>query len=270
MESDYPSNNDDGRMPILDMKVWTDYNEGSILYCHYEKPMATKRVLHAQSAQSLSCKRSVHTQEVIRRLLNSSVKLDWDQEVAPVITTYMSRMMTDGYDEMFRKRILERALGIYDKMRRDDLAGVRPLHRPRWWEAEMRMKEKKKKKHSWSTKGGFVAPIFVPSTPNGELARLLKDIADKEAEAGVKFKIIETGGRTMQSVVQNSNPTETVGCDDRRCMMCKSGTPGNCRQSNINYEIECQLCPAGQRSKYLGESSRNMFTRGMEHEASAK
>ena len=50
--------------------------------------------------------------------------------------------------------------------------------------------------------------------------------------------------------------------------MCSSGTPGNCRKSNINYEIECQQCPDGQRSKYLGESSRNMFSRGLEHESS--
>ena len=268
MEDDYPSNNGDGRMPILDMKVWTDNEDGCILYCHYQKPMATTRVMHAQSAQSSSCKMGVHTQEVIRRLLNSSVRLNWNQEVAPIITTYMSRMMTAGYDEKFRKRILEKALNIYDKMRREDAAGVRPLHRPRWWEEEKRIKEKRKKKYSWSTKGGFVAPIFVPSTPNGELARLLKEVADREADAGVRFKIIETGGSTIQSVVQKSNPTETVGCTDRRCIVCKDGTPGRCRQSNINYEIECQLCPDGQRSKYLGESSRNMFTRGMEHESS--
>ena len=101
------------------------------------------------------------------------------------------------------------------------------------------------------------------------MARLLKDVAETEAEAGVRFKVIETGGRSVKSMAQKSNPTETIGCIDDGCMACKDGRGmgGKCRQSNINYEIECQLCPAGQRSKYLGESSRNMFTRGKEHEA---
>ena len=40
-----------------------------------------------------------------------------------------------------------------------------------------------------STKGGYIAPIFVPSTPNSELFNLLKEVADKEAEPGLKFKI---------------------------------------------------------------------------------
>ena len=39
MEADWPSRNRDGRLPILDMKVWMD-NEGVILYTHYEKPMS--------------------------------------------------------------------------------------------------------------------------------------------------------------------------------------------------------------------------------------
>ena len=88
MEEDFPSKNENGRMPILDMSVWADKDDGYILYSHYEKPMSSKLVMHAESAQSSSCKRSVHTQEVMRRLLNSSVRLDWDTEVAPVVTIY--------------------------------------------------------------------------------------------------------------------------------------------------------------------------------------
>ena len=33
------------------------------------------------------------------------------------------------------------------------------------------------------------------------------------------------------------------------------------------YEVECQLCPVGARSLYIGESSRNLYTRSKEHEA---
>ena len=161
------------------MEVRTDEESGHILYRHYAKPMTSKLVMHSMSAQSYSCKKSVHAQEVIRRLLDSSLRLDWNQEVAPVITTYMSRLMKAGYDENFRKMILSWALSIYDKMQKDDLEGVRP----REWQLEERRKNKIRKKHNWSTKGGHIAPIFVQPTPNGELARMLKEVADRDTEA---------------------------------------------------------------------------------------
>ena len=133
-----------------------------------------------------------------------------------------------------------------------------------------RRKNKKRKKRKWSTKGGHIAPIFVPPTPNGELAASLRVIADREKEAGVNFKIIETGGNTIKSQVQVSNPTGTAGCEAVDCLACKDGrgAGGNCRRSNINYEVECQLCPAGARSVYIGESARNLYARVKEHQDS--
>ena len=130
-----------------------------------------------------------------------------------------------------------------------------------------RRKEKEKKRHEWSTRGGYIAPIFVPPTPNSELANSLKAIADKEAEAGVHFKIIETGGLSMRSVLQRSNPLQTAGCEDTDCLPCKPGRGegGNCEGCGVNYEIECQLCPNGRKSVYIGETSRNLYTRSKEH-----
>ena len=149
----------------------------------------------------------------------------------------------------------------------EDEDGTRPLYRPKEWNVVARRKEKDKKKHDWSTRGGHIAPIFVPPTPNGELARALKNIADSEAEAGVHFKVVETGGSTVQSRVQQSNPLGTPGCGDAGCIACKPGRGegGDCRGCGINYQFECQLCPDGQKSLYLGESSRNLYTRGAEH-----
>ena len=100
IEADYPSKNFDGKMPILDTKVWMA--EGEIMFKHYEKPMSSKDVLHAKSAQSMTCKRSVHVQEVLRRMLNTSPKLDWQEHGAPCVTEYMTRMMWAEYDDSFR------------------------------------------------------------------------------------------------------------------------------------------------------------------------
>ena len=152
----------------------------------------------------------------------------------------------------------------------DDLSGKRPLYRPREYERIPRKLEKQKKKMNWSNRGGYISPIFVPPTPNGELANELKLIAEKEAEAGIMFRIVETGGRSIKSMLQKSNPSSTLGCDAAACLPCRTGQGegGNCRASGINYQVECQLCPLGQKGVYHGESARNLFTRGGEHEAS--
>ena len=250
------------------MKVWMDNREGFILYQHYQKPMASNQIMEAQSAQSSQCKRSVHTQEILRRLLNSSARLDWDSMTAPVITEYMGRMMLAGYSEKYRKQILEKAIRIHDQMLKDDQNEVKPIFRHKNWQKSERRREKEKKKHSWAIRGGKVAPIFIPPTPNGELAARLRQIVESEAEAGVSFKIVETGGMSMKSQVQKSNPTETVGCEENDCLACRTGRGegGNCHKSGVNYAVECQLCPAGAKSLYLGETSRNLYTRGLEHE----
>ena len=146
------------------MKVWTD-SDGVLLYQHYEKPVSSKTVLNARSAHSAACKRSVHTQEVIRRLLNCSHRLSWETGVAPFVTDYMNRMKSAGYGEKYRKDVLEHALRIYDSKWEDDKNGIRPIFRPKEWKKEERKECKEKKRHEWSTKGGYIAPIFIPSTP---------------------------------------------------------------------------------------------------------
>ena len=36
-------------------------------------------------------------------------------------------------------------------------------------------------------------------------------------------------------------------------------------KSNIQYEMECGECPDDQKCVYIGESSRNLYTRAKEH-----
>ena len=130
MEYDVPSKNIDNKMAILDMKVWVEEEEGNIVFQHYEKPTASKNIMHVNSAQSVTCRNSVHTQEIVRRLVNSSPLLDWRRCVAPVLTEYMSRMMQHGYPQRYRVDTLNRALGIHDYMVEKDRKGERPLYRP--------------------------------------------------------------------------------------------------------------------------------------------
>ena len=148
MEGDWPSKNQDKKMPILDMKVWKD-EEGTLLYQHYEKIVSKKTVINAKSAHSAACKRGVHTQEIIRRLLNTSHRLSWEGETAPVITEYMKRMRAAGYGETYRKEVLEHAFRIFDKKWEDHRKGVQPIFRHKNWKKEER-KVKKASKLNWA------------------------------------------------------------------------------------------------------------------------
>ena len=71
----------------------------------------------------------------------------------------------------------------------------------------------------------------------------------------------------MKHTVQKSNPTATPGCPSKDCLACKEGRGkgGSCLKSNIQYELECGLCTEEQKGVYIGESSRNLYTRGKEH-----
>ena len=141
MEIDVCENHSDGKLPILDMKCWID-NDGNAMYQHYEKPVSTKLVISSRSAHSKTTKRSVHISEIVRRLVNTSRKLSWDEYAAPIVTEYMSRMKQAGYHEDYRKHVLLNALAVYDKKVRDDLDGVCPINRPAGYEKIRRKKEK--------------------------------------------------------------------------------------------------------------------------------
>ena len=176
-------------MVIIDMEAWM---EGcNVFYQHYQKPVSSKPILNAQSTQSAACKRSVHTMEIVRRILNTSTKLDWNTCIAPVLTEYMCRMKHAGYGEGYRKGILTRGLNIYDKMREEDGNGSKPLNRPNEWQEDERRNKKNSKRNAWSSRGGYVTPLFIPATPGVELAKIVREVAEKEGELGLEFNILE-------------------------------------------------------------------------------
>ena len=88
------------------------------MYIHYEKPVSPKQILSAKSAQSSACKRSVHIQEIVRRILNTSTRLEWDEYVTPTLSENMKRMALAGYNENYRKTTLIHAISIFDHIRR--------------------------------------------------------------------------------------------------------------------------------------------------------
>ena len=75
-------------------------------------------------------------------------------------------------------------------------------------------------------------------------------------------------GRQIQKVLKSPDPWDGDLCERLDCLPCKGSTKdrGECRSKNTVYETVCQLCKRQVRdTKYVGETSRSLYERGLEH-----
>ena len=278
LEVDYPSKHDDGKMPLLDVKVWLqeqdyrdkEYNRDTsineqervrkkeIRYEHYRKSMASKMTVHARSAIPTSQKRNILTQEVIRILKNCSQELPW-QVKADHLEHLSLRLQYSGYDKKFRREVINSGIKAYRQMEENDKQGKIPLHRNREWKKNERERQKRKKKEDWFKKGDYESVIFIPATPQGKLKKKMQRKVD---ETDIKIKIVETTGNTLKRNLQKTSIASKKECADKECMICKtSKKKGLCRKEGVTYEIVCKGCKA----KYIGETGRSAWARSKEH-----
>ena len=129
---DYPSKYRDKKVPMLDVRLWIEEVNGivRILYEHYEKEMATKMVIHAESAIPRSVKRTVLTQEVLRIMLHCSRNLPWDV-VRGHINKFIMKMQLSGYEQTFRYEVSKSSINAFQTMMMNEERGIRPIHRPK-------------------------------------------------------------------------------------------------------------------------------------------
>ena len=77
-----------------------------------------------------------------------------------------------------------------------------------------------------------------------------------------KVKIVEKPGRKFIEVLRNhTNKQKDLQCEDPKCLVGKTKNGGNCRKNGITYKITCKDC----QDSYIGETSRNGHSRGIEH-----
>ena len=147
---------------MLDVQMWIQIINGRpiLLYEHYEKEMATKSVIHSNSALPTSNKRTILTQEVLRIVLHCSNYIPWES-VRNHINNFMMKMQYSGYNKAFRYHVVKSALNAYQKIREKAELGIRPINRPKQWNKEERRKEKEQKKKNWYKNGGFDSVIFI-------------------------------------------------------------------------------------------------------------
>ena len=203
-------------------------------------------------------------------MLNVSPSLSWAEYTVAVLEDYMRRMARAGYGEVYRHGVLKKAVSIYEGKLRADREGTVPLNRPTDYQKVERRADKKKKKHSWVTKGGYTSSIIVPATPDSELAVEMRKVCVNISKMNPKcnFKIVEKGGLTIEKLLMNPNPTENNVCGRPKCIPCNKNPNQKkriCSRSNVLYNYECNEKDSCPDSTYDGQSSKNLYTRSLGH-----
>ena len=148
--------------------------------------MASQLEIQHDSAMPEKIKRATLVQGGITRLLNTSVELGSGKQ-KEILSKYMKKLQTSGYDQEKRLEILKSILDGWKTIIEKDKSGEKPLHRPREFENEKRLKEKEDKKLNWyKGKDGksFESVMMIPATPHGEL----KQIVEKKAKVAKQEK----------------------------------------------------------------------------------
>ena len=146
LTGDYPSKNSDGKMPLLNTKVWVE--EDLLLYENYRKPVANPFTMLEMSAMPGNMKRTVLTQEVVRIRRNMSKRLPWEETVKH-LDDFSERLKLSGYNEDYRFQVIKSGVEGFDKMVEEEQNGGQPINRPRSWEEDRRQKKKELQKRNW-------------------------------------------------------------------------------------------------------------------------
>ena len=95
---DVPSLNDDGFVPILDLKVRVNPATWKIEYKFYKKSMASKLVTMKTSAMSMKAKMNILTQQCFKRFHNTCDDIPHGWKVK-ILEDFMVELFNSGYNE---------------------------------------------------------------------------------------------------------------------------------------------------------------------------
>ena len=136
---DCPTQHEVKKMPVLDTQLWVDEPAGTeyvpkmcemeadtkprtykqvrlVQFQFYKKPMANRVPNRASNALPERQKVTGATQEVIRRMKNTSTKIDQGQTIKEILKEYMGELRAGGYSSNWRREVLTAGLTGYARM----------------------------------------------------------------------------------------------------------------------------------------------------------
>ena len=256
---DVGSNYEDGRLPMLDLKLWIGQrNDGTwkILHSHYMKDVSSRYVIHARSSHPISMKINVLVNEGLRILRNTNSSLGWD-EAKRHLQYFVRRMQFSGYDISMRGTIITKILKKHDEtMTKFNETGK--MYRSRKEQYDERRKIKDAKKTGWYDRKKYDGVLFVDVTEDNELKREVQRLCKKNK---MNVKVVEKMRGTVKSELQRSNPFRKRRCGRKDCVVCDISDGVDCRTRGCVYEIRCNDCSR----KYIGQTGRSLYERIKEH-----
>ena len=161
----------------------------------------------------MKTKRTVFTQECLRRLRNTSLHLG--PEIAnQFLSKYMLKLKDSGYSSKFRSAIIKSAKNAFKLQIENDKQGIRPLFRDKASIIEDQKLRGKGSVDWWNLPyennpdvPEYTAVLFVPPTPRGVLAKMMQS---REAAinfgSSIRIKVVESGGQKLKSILVNPIP----------------------------------------------------------------
>ena len=265
---------------------------------YYQKPTKTPYCILASSAMPQQMVENSLTQEVVRRLSNTSIGLLKD--MTDSLEELIARMRRSGHSLAVVARVMERGLKIYHEKARNQELGLDKIHKRAKDTANKRRVKKLMLHKTWfkpkTTKPSAKtscnkmpcqkpntnpqwdnrAPdtaLFIPRTPGGALATLMRQSEkDLGKVSTFKMKIVEECGTDLKGALVKSNPWAKEDCKRADCPLCQARregddeAKGSCKAKSITYTSTCTLCrEMGHKTEYIGESGRSLYERSREH-----
>ena len=138
---DTPDSLKDDKIAVLDLRVKINEKENyRVDYEHFEKETKHPKVILENSALSIKQKRTILTQEVLRIMRNTKIELGEEIRNGH-LNKFMIKMKNSGYDQKFRKEIVDSAMKAFEIMIEKDRKGTKPLFRDRNWKSDERQLE---------------------------------------------------------------------------------------------------------------------------------
>ena len=187
-----------GKLPTLDLAMWMDsHGEGEnemqtrekIEYKFYEKEMGSKFCVMENSAMNYNSKRSILSQEVIRRMQNTSEEVGQDER-NEILEGFIEKMKRSGYNQVQIKEIICSGLkGYQTKLEKANKEG-RKMQRDGKDTVEARYRKKIMAKSTW-----------------------FKNKRKKNVESGAGKQPGPKGGKVAQASHLGQNSRDRKKCD---------------------------------------------------------
>ena len=245
---DIPTNYNDNRLPILDLKVWIGEVQPGVykaITSHYMKDVSTRAVINCRSSHPSLMKKNVMANEIMRIFRNCNKFCKWE-EVAEHVSYFMKRLQYSGYDHQFRYEVVKSAFKRHERLNTTTESNV---------DQTRHVKDKK----NWFKKNNQTdAVMFVQATPDEGLKKEIQRSADKNK---VSLKIIEKVENSVRKELQRSNPFKDQKCGREKCIICKLESGVNCRARGCIYELICAEC----ERRYRGQTGNSSGDRVGQH-----